>query len=337
MKKIIQFLVPVLLAASLIGLIFYFYNPVTLWNEMKQANFGVILIALIIALMAHLSRALRWVLLLKTLDLNAKPLHAFLAVMTAYFGNIFIPRGGEVMRCVVLNRSDNIPFNSGFATVVAERVFDFICLLSLIGVSLILEFDRFMLLFNDPVFAKKEEGPSLTMIILGVGAISLLFSWIFRKKLRKISVIDKILGFVFSTFSQAFKVFLNMKHKGQFVAHTIFIWVCYYLMTYLIFFSLPFTSHLGMQAGLVILIVGGLGMSAPSAGGFGTFHFMVAAGLTLFYGLNKDHGMAYAAVLHTSQFLMMLVIGGICTFFSYYVIGGKRNDKNEIKVENVGS
>ncbi|HWZ21853.1 MAG TPA: hypothetical protein VNW06_04325 [Cytophagaceae bacterium] len=77
------------------------------------------------------------------------------------------------------------------------------------------------------------------------------------------------------------------------------------------------------MAGLVILIAGAIGMSVPSSGGAGSFHFFVALGLTLFYGLSKDNGVAYAFVLHSSQLVLLLVVGGICTLISFFVISKK--------------
>jgi uncharacterized membrane protein YbhN (UPF0104 family) len=64
-----------------------------------------------------------------------------------------------------------------------------------------------------------------------------------------------------------------MKNKWQFVGHTLFIWLTYYLMTYLVFFSLPETSQLSLAAGLVVLTIGSLGFIMPSPGGIGTYHF----------------------------------------------------------------
>ena len=120
--------------------------------------------------------------------------------------------------------------------------------------------------------------------------------------------------------------------KKEFVLHTFLIWLGYYTTTYMIFFALPFTSHLDAMAGLVILIVGGLGMSAPASGGIGPFHIMVAGALTLFYGLTKDNGIAFAFVLHTSQLIAMFLVGGICAFWSLYL--GKKDSATEESSSN---
>jgi hypothetical protein len=88
---------------------------------------------------------------------------------------------------------------------------------------------------------------------------------------------------------------------------------------YLIFFSLPATAGLGPLAGLVILIVGGLGMSAPASGGIGPFHLMVAGALQLFYGLTNDDGVAYAFVIHTSQLMTIVIVGLISLIVCFFL------------------
>lgn len=286
--------------------------------------------ALGIALMAHLSRALRWNILLGTLGHKPKARNTFIAVMSGYFGNIFIPRGGELMRCAILNRSDKIPFESSFATVVAERVFDFLCLLFLMVISLVLEFDRFYKLFKDIIFAPKpkQETSVLMWVIYGLFILGAVAFLVFRKKIIASSFYAKAKNFVITTINQAKDVFLTLNNKGLFIFHTVFIWVCYYFMTYLIFFSLPVTEHLGPMAGFVVLIAGAFGMSAPTIGGIGSFHFMVYSALFLFYGVKMEDGKSYAFVLHSSQLLTMLVIGGFCTFLAYYVIGKKPKEKD---------
>jgi uncharacterized protein (TIRG00374 family) len=322
LKKYLQYIIPLIVAVVLVCCIFIFTDYKKIIANIAQANFWIVAVAVSISLLAHLSRAYRWKLLLQPLGYNPSLWHSFVAVMTAYFGNIFIPRGGELARCAVLNNSDKIPFTSSFATVVAERVFDFLCLLVLIAFSFVLEYERFMKFFEEVVFKKKDPSQQsfpwfyLFLVVVAVGAISF---FVFKKHFLKIGFIKKVYDFVMSLFIQAIDSFRLLQRKKEFVLHTILIWTGYYLMTYLVFFALPYTSHLDAMAGLVILIVGGLGMSAPASGGIGPFHIMVAGALTLFYGLSNENGVAYAFVLHTSQLISILVLGGACTYWSQFL------------------
>ncbi len=89
------------------------------------------------------------------------------------------------------------------------------------------------------------------------------------------------------------------------------LWFFYLLSTYLCFFALSATSNLGMDAALAALVFGSLGMIVPVQGGIGAFHWMVAEGLTL-YALPKTEGLAFATLIHSSQILVILLIGSLC-------------------------
>ncbi len=84
----------------------------------------------------------------------------------------------------------------------------------------------------------------------------------------------------------------------------------YFFMSYICFFALPATSGLSLEAGLFVLVVGGMGMSAPVQGGIGAYHLLVSKGLLL-YGVAYQHGLAFATLMHTSQTLVVILFGGI--------------------------
>jgi uncharacterized protein (TIRG00374 family) len=319
-KTALKFIIPLVLAGLLSWYQFGDKDMSKVIHDVSQANIYWVLLTIVISLLAHLSRAYRWNLLMEPLGYKPKLKNTFLAVMTGYFGNILAPRFGEVLRCITLNKIDRVPMNSALGSVVAERAFDFLCLLTLIGLSLILEFERFSKLFLD-IFTQKLKGLNQNLIVGIIIALVVLtfIAFIFRATLNKISIINKVVTFIKTIILEAAGSFRRMKRKGSFLLHTFIIWICYYLMTYLMFFSLDSTSHLAPMAGLVILIIGGLGMSAPVTGGFGLFHEMVAGGLTLFYGLDSDSGLAYAVVIHESQFLTYLFIGGACALVTLWL------------------
>ncbi|MFM7726820.1 MAG: hypothetical protein ACKO7B_08965, partial [Flavobacteriales bacterium] len=67
-------------------------------------------------------------------------------------------------------------------------------------------------------------------------------------------------------------------------------------------------------AGLFVLVVGGMGMSAPVQGGIGAYHLLVSRGLLLF-GMAPVHGLAFATLMHTSQTLVVIVLGAVSMFY----------------------
>lgn len=323
-KRILKIALPILFAVAMLWYVFQKVDFNEIISKLAETNYYWVGIAISISILSHIFRALRWGLLLQPLGYKAKTFNLFNAVMTGYFANIFLPRAGELLRCVSLNRTDKIPANEAFGTVIAERAIDFICLLVLIFFSFLLEYDRFLIFFQEHIFNNKTSSQSSfnysLLIYIGIVLVLIFIAIIYYwKRITQSVLAQKLIAFVFGVF-QGIVSIRKMERKFMFILQTIAIWFCYYLMTYLMFFSLPSTSHLGPLAGLVILIVGGLGMSAPVSGGIGPFHLMVAGALQLFYGLNQTDGVAYAFVIHTSQMVMVVIIGGILTIRSMFLI-----------------
>src|SRR5690606_32416341 len=82
--------------------------------------------------------ALRWQYLLRSTKFV--PLgQLFRLVCIAYMGNNVYPlRSGEVLRIVLLRRSDGVPVAASTMTVIVERIFDGIVMLSFVIISLAL-------------------------------------------------------------------------------------------------------------------------------------------------------------------------------------------------------
>lgn len=303
-------------------------NIPLVWEKIKGAKFSWVLTGLALNLISHLSRARRWNLLMEPLGYKPKLYRTFIALMIGYFANLVIPRMGEVTRCAVLNRTDNVPVDKAFGTVVAERVFDFICLLTLIGLSLILEFDRFSSFLSEKILntdtSTSEAGLTTNPLFLASILLVICISGfiLFRNKIKKLSIYQKAIDFVSNFLKGIIEGFLSVRklsRRKEFVFHTLFIWVCYYFMTYLVFFSIDATSLLHPLAGLVILVIGGLGMSAPVQGGIGAFHKLVTAALEGFYNINKEDGVAFSFVIHGSQTIMVILVGGLCLFTAFLI------------------
>jgi hypothetical protein len=117
-------------------------------------------------------------------------------------------------------------------------------------------------------------------------------------------------------FKEGFKALSQLKSKGAFVAHTLFIWVMYYLMIYVVFFALPATENIDLSSGLFIMIVGGLGMVIPSPGGIGSYHYLVMLGMGVL-GISATDGVSFATLVHSGQFVMTILSGLVAVLFIY--------------------
>lgn len=286
-----------------------------MWNDISNADFTWLGVALIIGIFSHLFRALRWKMLFEPLGYEASTKNTFYAVMVGYLVNLGIPRGGEVSRCALLNRTNKIPLTTLIGTVVTERVFDFITLLIILIVTFFSQVDFLSDFVDRNVFGRMENSPetagSNLLLYLGIAAlIGCVILFIIRKRLLKIPLVAKIAEFIKGLIEGALSI-RKLKSPTLFIVYSLAIWTCYWLMGYITFFAYGDTHGLGLMAALTVLAVGSIGMVVPSPGGIGSYHYFVQMAMVELYGLTAESGLTFATILHTTQIALILVVGTI--------------------------
>lgn len=336
MKKLLNVLKYFLVLAVGILLLWLVYRNMdkdNLLKGIKSANYYWVALALLIALVGHLSRGRRWALLIEPLGTKISTWRAFLAVMFGYMANLAVPRMGEISRCVALNRTDKVPLNKLIGTVIVERGFDFIMLLTITAVSFLIEFKRVRIYLEQSINYLNEKYSNLfsigsvIIVVVVVAAFIVLLVLIKRSKrdFKKHPIYLKIRDVV-SGFWAGIKTIIHLERKWEFVFHTLLIWTSYFLMTYLIFFAFQPTAHLGPLAGLVVLTVGSLGFILPVQGGVGTYHYAAQKALEI-YDIAPEDGAIYALIAHSSQTLMLIIIGA----FAFFILASiQKTVKNEL-------
>ncbi len=284
---------------------------------------------MILALISHVLRAYRWTLMLNPIGYKIKTSHTFLSVMVGYMANIALPRMGEVTRCVVLKRTDGVAIPASFGTVIVERIIDLIMLVLVILFALLFQFGLISSFFMG-LFLKSGHTTStslyLWLTIAIVFFIGIAFAvWLGWDKIVQTSLYKKLKPYIGELINGLMSI-RKVENKFVFFITTLLIWVFYYLMSYVMIFSFPATSGLSPLAGLVILMAGGLGMSAPVQGGIGTYHIFVSSALLL-YGIKYEDGIVYATLMHTSQIVFIIVTGSLCLLISMLIT--KKHSQNE--------
>ncbi len=309
-KKITFTLLPIALG---VGLIWYSLSKLTpedlasIRNSFKTANYWWVGLSLFLGALSHLSRAYRWQFMLEPLGYRPRFANNVMAVLVAYLVNLIVPRAGEIARATAISKYEHIPFEKAFGTIVSERIADVIMLLGIIGLAFIMQTE----LISSYLFSDKEEGSSYTLIILVVLAVLGGFAiWKLRNSKNPLAV--KVQSFVTGLIQGVSSIF-KMKKKWAFIFHTIFIWVMYVMMFYVVTFALPETTHMAFGAIIVGFVVGGLSMALTN-GGLGTYPVFVASALTL-YGIQENPALAFGWIMWTAQTLMVLVFGGLSFLF----------------------
>lgn len=321
----IKYVVLLGVAGVLLWLAFKGVDLQATFREIARADWFWLLVSVATSLVAFVSRSIRWNMLIHPLGYQPKLGNTNAALMIGYLANLAVPRLGEVSRCGTLNRAEKVPFDALLGTVIIERAIDVLCLLACIIMTAVMEYARLGNFLNenlfDPIKAKASALlGSVAFIVVAVSIPLLVIILIIVAKKQKHGIVAKVSN-LFKGIVSGLATIRKVKSPALFLFHTVLIWFMYFLMSYTCFKALESTAGLGWEAGLFILVAGGMGMSAPVQGGFGAYHLLVSQGLML-YGIAREHGLAFATLMHASQTLVVILLGGLA--FLYLAI--KRKD-----------
>lgn len=280
-------------------------DPEALKRDMRSAQWWGIASSFVMGYLAIVSRGIRWNLLLAPMGHRPSPARSVHAVAFSYFANAFVPRSGEVARCAALNQTDDIPVDQLFGTVITERVVDFVMLFGLVAFALLTNLDAFLELMNEAQLPATSA--LLGLAVLGVvGTVGL---WWLSQQHDREGIVGKAAAFL-QGIGTGIRSVVAMEKRAQFLAHTLFIWAMYFLMSYVLFKAIPAVSSLGLTDAVLVMVAGGFGMVLPAPGGIGSYHWAVSLGFAA-VGFSSDVGFAVANVVWLTQTAMIVVTGGL--------------------------
>ncbi|APZ45631.1 hypothetical protein BW723_04660 [Polaribacter reichenbachii] len=299
-KKILKIIIPLILGGFLVWYSLSKISIDVLLGYFKEANYSWIFLGLFFGILSHLSRAYRWKFMLEPLGFKPKFTNSVLAVLVGYLVNLALPRAGEISRATVMTNYEEIPFEKGFGTIVAERIADLIMMLSIVAITLFVQFDFIYELLT------KNFNP--TKIAIGL-AILIIGFFIFSSFVKKAEsgFLLKIKTFITGLIEGVTSIF-KMKNKWPFIFHTVFIWVMYVAMFWA---TIPAIDGLEVPFGGILIgfIAGGFSIAATN-GGIGLYPIAVAGALALF-NIPTEPATAFGWIMWTAQTAMIIVFGGL--------------------------
>ncbi len=291
--------------------------------DFKSVKWIWIIAILFIYMLSNVFRALRWQQLLQPLGKTPRFLNALGTLMLGYFANLGIPRSGELIRAVSLSRYENISTEQTFATIVVGRVVDFLMLFVVIGLALLLSYDIFFDYFQQNFAMSTNTLLMYLGILVLLGVIGLLvLRYILKLPVDQGPPIVRKLKEILNNFIEGLMSVTKVENKPMFWIYTIGIWVCYYLMTYICFFSFEPTSFLGPIAGLVVFVFGTLGIVFPSPGGMGSYHYLVTQALIIF-GIDSINAFSFAMIIFFAIQLFGNILFGMISLIALPIINNK--------------
>lgn len=284
-------------------------------NKVKELVFNakpiIVIPCILVLVLSHYLRALRWKMLIKPLGKTPGTLNVFLAVLTGFFFNLLFPRLGELMKCTLLGKYEKNPVDKLIGTMVAERVLDLICLVLVILLAISTQIDLvggYAKELFDQILSKFNASPTaILLIILIFLSLAVIFYIIYiktRHSLFLIKIKNWIKGIVEGLVSVR-----HVENKPLFIAYTLAIWFLYLASIRIGFYAMQDLIQLGWVPSLSILTFGSFAMIATQ-GGIGAYQFAVQKTLLL-YGIKEVSGLAFGWLLWSVQTVMLFITGPI--------------------------
>ncbi|MCD6018206.1 MAG: hypothetical protein K0S53_1327 [Bacteroidetes bacterium] len=313
-KSIIQFIV--LLG---VGILLVWLSFRSVWTEkdkilesFQTADYFWVSMSILIAFLSHVLRAFRWKYLLKPAGYSVKPGNALGAVLVGYFANYGLPRMGEITRCTLVTKYDDVPFEVALGTVITERIVDMLILIVIFFLTLFAQFSQLKDLtatyIYNPMVTKLHgiiANPTNFIILMSFLILFAVGLFLIRKKIT--GLLRGKTGNIIKGFGKGLSSVKDIDKKFQFIVLSFAIWASYFYSLYVCFFAFTGTSHLGHSECLVLLLFGTFGV-VFSPGGLGAYPAIITA-LLLYYGVEQISAFSFPWMAWTSQFILLVSLG----------------------------
>ena len=282
-------------------------NIAEIKDALASANYLWLVASGLLATFAQFIRALRWRMLVKSLGYDITLIKSFNAISMNYLINLGIPRAGEFARCGVLAKYDNIPIQKSIGTLVNERITDLL-MLGFVGLlALLVEYQLFVDFAKENIMPSIDAvfGKLINLAIIGFVAILLFATVYYLYKKGKLTFLEKIKHIVDDLLAGVLSI-RYMEKPMLFIFLTFVNWSFYWLMIYVVFFTLPAGSELTISAALMVLFFGTFAFIVVQ-GGLGVYPIIVGLILVL-YGIPNHIGNTLGWLMWIGQTVFIFIM-----------------------------
>jgi uncharacterized protein (TIRG00374 family) len=296
----------------LISLIFLWFafrnlNPAAVWAQIQHVNMAWLIVAAVWYFLGVTLISLRWQFLLRSIKpVSLGALIPLVAI--GYMGNNVYPfRSGEILRVLLLQRNYQVPVTRAATTVIVERVFDGIVMLTFIVVSL---------LFVD---IQAVEIKRVAMVAAPIFLTAVVVFFVLATRPDVLRRILHLLGHILPGRIHRLMTRLadevigglqGLRSPADLAGAVIFSFASW-MVEASVYWIVSFAFGLGVSYPVMLLTVGVVnlaGLIPASPGQIGVFEFFVSLVL-IAVGVADTEAHAYALVVHIVIWLPVTLAG----------------------------
>jgi uncharacterized protein (TIRG00374 family) len=332
-----------------------------LWQVIANAEFGLLLLVMLLTFAMLFLRGLRWYFFLKPIRrLPVIGLGWSVAIGFAV-NNIIGARLGEVARSLSVSRKYGLAAATVLGTVVVERVWDAVSLLALVAIGLFLwdfsrpleqlvvAVDQGLGIQLDPSAIVVSTSVVIVVILVGVAVVRFWGEGIASGLDRTLALLPKRWRRVFTeglrSFSRGLTQTSNPLEVCEVVLLSALVWVAGSFGVWICLRACHIDA--GPVDAAFVLFALAVAVAIPSGPGyFGTYHFIAASAIGLSTGAPWSQATGAAIVLHLSHYLPRTVAGILALVREGLGLGELKRDRtatdetgyrNNNTVDTIGS
>lgn len=308
-KKALKLVLPIVLGGFVLYWVYRDFDFAKAGDVLRHGtNWGWMLFSLVFGVLAQVVRGWRWKQTLEPLGVYPRRGDCVNAIFVSYAASLVVPRLGEVSRCGILSKYDDISFSKSLGTVVTERLVDMLCIVLITGITVLLQLPIFTTFLEQT----GTKIPSVMHLVTSVWFYVILFCAIgvivlLYYLMHVLSFFERVKGVVLNVFEGIMSL-RNVKNIPLFISYSFLIWIFYFLHFYLTFYCFAFTEHLSILAALVMFVGGTFAVIVPTPNGAGPWHFAVIS-MMMLYGVNATDAGIFALIVHGIQTFLVALLG----------------------------
>ena len=286
-----------------VGLVFLWLavrnaDPNAVWDILRDADAGLVVLAVCAFGVVYLLQAIRWRRIAATLEVSV-PRFYEMTVSGIAVNNVLPGRIGDFLRARWLGLEARMAYGKAFGTVILDRALDVVVLVGLLVVGIEAVASSAWL------WQLAAAGAVLVLAIAGVLLFSRLYIGSRERDRRERGLVRRLVRDTVERLAEP----LGRRHIVVWLGLSVLAWTSWALAAYLVARSLGI--ELSVTEALFVTAVLNLGSAVPSSPGYvGTYEWLGVASLGL---LDIDHepALAFTILLHAAWYVPTTLFGAV--------------------------
>ncbi len=273
------------------------------WAQIRHADLGLYLAAVLVYYLSFVVRGLRWRILLANAGEPRHTARLSPIILASFFVNCVVPaKMGDVYRAYLGRVRERIPGSKAFGTVVSERLLDLCVLMVLLVAS------------GAYVFHKRSSAALIPYVVggglLSVAGIGLVALMRAGRGTRVLRLLPEAIFHRYELFRAG--AVTSLRRWPTLISLTVLVWSCESGRLGLVIAALGLSAKVGPSQFVLVALVAALLTTVPfTPGGVGLVQGGVTASLIVVAGLDQTRAFSVALLDGSISYGSLVVIGFI--------------------------